>query len=316
MDLPKRVHKAIAGNLNRSAIIAVQSRPGAGTIVGGGGGGTITHPGWSPPSSVDLPDVHYLSVILELPHLIEAKALSLQPPPPSPTQPLARQPHQTLRAYLTHLATLGYVRSATAGLFLDGYERARFRTRGEGVEEGEFRDLMRVFAGLLRGMGDHSPALAPSILAEEEDEGWGTGGVDGAADEESAGMDEEGYSEAGSVRRRFGYMSLGYETTTTYDEEDGRYYGGAYQTAAYDPYIEQYADRSSQRERERFVERERIRIRSNMGGVVMERNGTETTAETSSMDSEGGSYGIEMQPLDPGMMGRRLSVRASTGTFG
>lgn len=316
MDLPKRVHKAIAGNLSRSAMIAVQSRPGAGTIVGGGGGGTITHPGWSPPSSADLPDVHYLSVILELPHLIEAKALSLQPPPPSPTQPLGRQPHQTLRAYLTHLATLGYVRSVTAGLFLDGYERARFRTRGEGVEEGEFRDLMRVFAGLLRGMGDHSAALAPSIPVEEEDEGWGTGDVDGAVDEESAGMDEEGYSEAGSVRRRFGYMSLGYETTTTYDEEDGRYYGGTHQTAAYDPYIEQYADRSSQRERERFVERERIRIRSNMGGVMMERNGTETTAETSSMDSEGGSYGIEMQPLDPGMMGRRLSVRASTGTFG
>lgn len=319
MDLPKRVHKAIAGNLSRSAVIAVQSRPGAGTIVGGGGGGKIMHPGWSPPSSADLPDVHYLSVIFELPHLIEAKALSLQPPPPSPTQPLGRQPYQTLRAYLTHLTTLGYVHSTAADLFLSGYERARFRTRGEGVEEGEFRDLMRVFAGLLRGMGDHSLALAPSILTEGEDgnQRWGAGDLDGAADAESAGMDEEGYSEAGSVRRRFGYMSLGYETATTYDEEDGGYYGGAYQTAAYDPYVDQYADREGQRERERYVERERIRIRSGMGGVMMERHGTETTAETSSMDSErGGAYGVEMQPLDPGMVGRRLSVRASTGTFG
>lgn len=305
-------------------MIAVQSRPGAGTIVGDGGGGrgTITHPGWSPPSSVDLPDVHYLSVIFELPHLIEAKALSLQPPPPSPTQPLGRQPHQTLRAYLAHLSTLGYVHSTAADQFLDGYERARFRTRGEGVEEGEFRDLMKVFAGLLRGMGDHTRdtrVLAPSIPVEEDgddDEGWGAADVDGAVDEESAGMDEEGYSEAGSVRRRFGYMSLGYETTTTYDEEDGGYYGSAYQTDAYDPYVEQYVDRESQRERERFVERERIRIRSNMGGVMMERDGTETTAETSSMDSEGGSYGIEMQHLDPGIVGRGLSVRASTGTFG
>lgn len=297
-------------------MIAVQSRPGASTIVGDGGGGTITHPGWSPPSSPDLPDVHYLSVILELPHLIEAKALSLQPPPPSPTQPLGRQPYQTLRAYLTHLTTLGYVRSAAAGLFLDGYERARFRTRGEGIEEGEFRDLMRVFAGLLRGMGDDESVLAPSIHAEEDDRGWGDG--DGAADEESAGgMDEEGYSEAGSVRRRFGYMSLGYETTTTYDEDEGRYDGSAYQTAAYDPYVDQYAERERKRERERYVERERNRIRSSMGVVVMERNETQTTAETSSMGSEGGgsygSYGIEMQPLTPG---RRLSVRASTGTFG
>lgn len=321
MDLPKRVHKAIAGNLSRSAVISVQSKPGAATVVEGGSGGTITHPGWSPPSSVDLPDVHYLSVILELPHLIEAKALSLQLPPPSPTQPLARQPYQTLRAYLTHLATLGYVRSTAAGLFLDGYERARFRTRGEGVEEGEFRDLMRVFAGLLRGMGDHTPVLAPSIAMDEDGEddddekGWRTGDIDGAVDEESAGIDEEGYSQAGSVRR-FGYMSLGYETTTTYDEEDGGYYGGVY-----DPYVEQYAERASQRERERLVERERIRIRNsqirgNMGGVVMERDGTETTTETSSMGSERGSYGIEMQSLDPGMMGKRLSVRASTGTFG
>lgn len=321
MDLPKRVHKAIVGNLSRSAMIAVQSRPGAGTIVGdgngGGGGGTITHPGWSPPSSVDLPDVNYLSVIFELPHLIEAKALSLQPPPPSPTQPLGRQPHQTLRAYLAHLSTLGYVHSPAADQFLDGYERARFRTRGEGVQEGEFRDLMRVFAGLLRGMGDHTRVSTPSTpVAGDDDEGWRAGGVDGAVDEESAGMDEEGYSEAGSVRRRFGYMSLGYETTTTYDEEDGGYYGSVYQTDAYDPYVGQYVDRENQRERERFVERERIRIRNSMGGVMMERDRTETTTETSSMGSEGGSYGIEMQPLDPGMLGRRLSVRASTGTFG
>ena len=32
--------------------------------------GTIAHPGWSSPSSPDLPNLHYLPDILELPHLI------------------------------------------------------------------------------------------------------------------------------------------------------------------------------------------------------------------------------------------------------
>lgn len=307
LDLPKRVHKAVAGNLSRSAIIAVQSKPGATTVVSevGGEENTITHPGWSPPSSVDLPDVRYLSVILELPHLIEAKALSLQPPPPSPAQPLDRQPHMTLRAYLTHLAALGYVRSGVADVFLLGYERARFRTRGEGVEEGEFRELMKVFAGLLRGMGEHSPHVAAGIHIDED--GWRTGDEDDIVDEESGGQ-EEGYSESGSVRRSgFGYMSLGYETTTTdYDEEDAGY--GGYHGAGFDPYAEQ-------RERERYIERERSRVRSSLGEAMMERNGTRTTVETSSMGSRDGDA-IEMQSLSPRSASRRLSVRVSTGTFG
>lgn len=240
----------------------------------GGAGQEISHPGWSPPGSKDLPDVQYRSVILELPHLIEAKALGLGA--------LGRQPYMTLRAYLGLLAEQELVSSASADMFLAGYERARFRTRGEGVEEGEFRELMKVFAGMLRGMGERGVREHEGL---REGEGWGM-------------EDEEG-----SVRRAgFGYGGLGYETTTTdYDddgeeEEEGGYEGGY---------------------EEHYVERERSRVRGSFGGVVMERRGTETTAETSSMGSRDGSgYGIEMQSLSPRGGARRLSVRVSTGTFG
>ncbi|KAI4253393.1 MAG: hypothetical protein LQ352_003712, partial [Teloschistes flavicans] len=36
--------------------------------------GIISHPGWSSPSSPDLPDIQFETIILELPNLIEAKA--------------------------------------------------------------------------------------------------------------------------------------------------------------------------------------------------------------------------------------------------
>jgi hypothetical protein len=53
--------------------------------------GVIQHPGWTAPSTADLPGVHFPSVIAELPHLLEAKAVSLAPPdllagPPSSSQ--------------------------------------------------------------------------------------------------------------------------------------------------------------------------------------------------------------------------------------
>ncbi|KAL8777318.1 MAG: hypothetical protein Q9203_002494, partial [Teloschistes exilis] len=41
--------------------------------------GIISHPGWSSPSSPDLPDIHFEAIIRELPNLIEAKAVSLAP---------------------------------------------------------------------------------------------------------------------------------------------------------------------------------------------------------------------------------------------
>ncbi|KAH8149256.1 uncharacterized protein LAJ45_06796 [Morchella importuna] len=316
MDLPKRVHKAIAGNLGRSAIIAVQSRPNPSTV--SGTGGVISHPGWSAPSSVDLPEVHYLSVIAELPHLIEAKALSLR----LGGQDLRRQPHMTLRAYLSHLAVFGVVKGGAADLFLGGYERARFRTRSAGVEEEEFRGLMKVFAGLLRGMGEHAP---PSIHTQEEDlSGWITHDEDEDDDRHGgSGVAEEeyGYSEGeGSVLRRGPYMSLGYETTTTDYGDEEEEEGLRYTPDPHSGGQHSYFDRPrTKEEHDLYLEQERQKIKSSLGRTRMQRARTSSSLGSTTSAGTKDGEGYEMVSLSPESdraRAQRLSVRVSTGTFG
>lgn len=153
--------------------------------------GTISHPGWSSPSSPDLPNLHYETVILELPHLIEAKAVSLAPPdplssPPPPnneTEPsdppfpdalavelLQRPATMGLRDYVSHLTSLAMIHPPTLGAsFLALYEKARFS--GRLLDEVEFRALMHVFAEVLRGMTVLSLDIVAQLRAgEEEDE--------------------------------------------------------------------------------------------------------------------------------------------------
>lgn len=127
--------------------------------------GEVTHPGWSSPATRDLADVHFDTVISELPHLIEAKAVSLAPtappargfsqhelPNPEIVQLLQRPKHMGLRAYLARLNGLGTIRPPTlAGAFLAHYECARFSTFA--LSEGEFRELMDTFSELIVGMG-------------------------------------------------------------------------------------------------------------------------------------------------------------------
>lgn len=138
--------------------------------------GVIEHPGWSSPASSssltgeDLlpPDTPYRTVIQELPYLIEAKAVSLAPPDPVFTastaggydgpipdtrvvEVLQRAAHMGVREYIVHLSSLDVVRPAEiAAEFVALYERARFSAHE--LYEAEFRELMRVFADVLRGM--------------------------------------------------------------------------------------------------------------------------------------------------------------------
>ncbi|OJJ02751.1 hypothetical protein ASPVEDRAFT_42260 [Aspergillus versicolor CBS 583.65] len=156
--------------------------------------GVIEHPGWSAPESSlsasaptittgdaqPLPGLCYRTVVRELPHLIEAKAVSLAPPDPvfrlRSTNPaeegagdwagseegqeipdtrivaiLRRPPTMSLRSYIHHLTELSILNPPETGIeFLALYERARFS--GRDLYEGEFRALMGVFADLLRGM--------------------------------------------------------------------------------------------------------------------------------------------------------------------
>jgi hypothetical protein len=142
--------------------------------------GEIEHLGWASPESPDLPNLQYSSVILELPNLIEAKALTLAPPDPtSQTEPpmldaeavglLQRPLNIGLRGYLLHLADLGVLEaSALITDFIVMYEDARFSTRM--ISNARFRELMHNFAEILRSMQPLDPAV---LYPDSDDDGNG-----------------------------------------------------------------------------------------------------------------------------------------------
>jgi len=152
--------------------------------------GLIVHPGWSAPSTDDFPNLQFEKVILELPHLIEAKAVSLAPPdrvfnfmdsfedsvahPPDPRAValLQRPPPMGMREYLAHLEGLGLINPPTLGSkFLARYEYCRFSTNAP--TEREFRELMDIFAHILAGMTELNPKLVAAAVEDssEGDEG-------------------------------------------------------------------------------------------------------------------------------------------------
>ncbi|KAL2005797.1 hypothetical protein VTN00DRAFT_10290 [Thermoascus crustaceus] len=203
-DVGKSVRRLVVEGFARSAIIAYQARPR--DTSGEEDGpldyqmlmvdrerppwGHISHPGWCSPSSPDLPNLQYQSVIQELPHLIEAKAVSLAPPDPhlspshhyhhhlDPYRPRSAAEEQSIpdprvveilqrpatmgmREYLGHLASLKLINPPRLGAeFLAIYERARFSSQP--LHETEFRTLMGIFAEILRGM----KAVDPQVLDE------------------------------------------------------------------------------------------------------------------------------------------------------
>ncbi|KAK3168626.1 hypothetical protein OEA41_005074 [Lepraria neglecta] len=149
--------------------------------------GVISHPGWSSPSSPDLPNLHYEPVILELSNLIEAKAVSLAPPDPffdpetnfeegeaplpdpRAVELLQRPATMGLRDYVSHLSALGMIAPISLGTdFLSLYERARFS--GEELNETDFRTLMTIFAEILRNMQPLDTSIVDELHAEFEAE--------------------------------------------------------------------------------------------------------------------------------------------------
>jgi hypothetical protein len=136
----------------------------------------IAHKGWSSPASPDLPNLQYSTVILELPHLIEARAVSLAPPdpqsttdPPSPdirvVDVLQRPAAMGLREYLGYLTTVGVISFSPATTdFLVSYEHARFSEQP--LNDSEFRVLMAQFADLLRTMHGLSPVVLANLNIE------------------------------------------------------------------------------------------------------------------------------------------------------
>ncbi|OBT81611.1 hypothetical protein VE02_09370 [Pseudogymnoascus sp. 03VT05] len=173
--------------------------------------GPIAHAGWSPPTSPDLPNLHYAPVIAELPHLIEAKAVALSGATAGSLALLPRRASAGLREYVGVLLELKVLDAGVPWTeFVGGYEEARFS--GRAVGEEEFRGLMGLFAEVLRGvrpLGGGPPLVDESESEmEEEDED----------DEEEEGADGEVGSREGSVRR---------EPVARYDGGDDKMaYGG------------------------------------------------------------------------------------------
>lgn len=143
--------------------------------------GDVQHPGWSSPARSNesaMPDVQFTTIIAELPHLIEARAVSLAPVDPaaddaddaSSADPIVvdvlRRPNTAgMRDYLTQLSYLGLVNPISAGQhFLRHYEHARFCDKP--LTGAEFRELMSAFATLLAGMNELDAAVLDEIYAQ------------------------------------------------------------------------------------------------------------------------------------------------------
>lgn len=135
--------------------------------------GAVSHNGWASPLSLDLPNVQYITVILELPHLIEAKAVSMAPSdpdstskPPTPdiraVEVLQRPATMGFRDYINYLMSIEAIASQQKALdFLLAYEHARFSS--EALSETQFRDLMSQFSEVLRSIQPISPATLATL---------------------------------------------------------------------------------------------------------------------------------------------------------
>lgn len=232
-DLPgKRTRKEIAEGLKRNAIIAYKARPRFNGVEDDSPTasarisavtqsdkrkdeaqptwGNITHPGWSSPASPDLPNLHFDTVIAELPNLIEAKAVSLAPintlliPQPDEihlpderiVEILQRPLNMGLRDYIAYLDSLGLINPSHLGAdFLFLYERARFST--EPLDEHQFRTLMSIFASILRAMTKLNPDLVAELhdIDQNDTPDWRTPGAWSPRSASTFSVDD-----AGSIR--------------------------------------------------------------------------------------------------------------------
>lgn len=193
--------------------------------------GEIEHYGWSSPNSLDLPELQYSTVISELPNLIEAKALTLAPPVPemNHVEPpvldpeaiglLQRPDNLALRQYLTQLAELGVLApSRTTADFLSAYEYARYSTRP--ISNCSFRELMHLFAELLRTM----QPLDPAVLIGLDDgfsEGEEESDIDDDAPRGSPPSTPRSKASRDSVLRRQRSTASRATTTTTSSGKSG-----------------------------------------------------------------------------------------------
>ncbi|KAG5922001.1 hypothetical protein E4U53_003740 [Claviceps sorghi] len=166
--------------------------------------GEIEHDGWASPTSLDLRNLQYSSVVCELANLIEAKALSLALAAQSAEAAvlLQREPSMTMPDYLDHLSSVGVLprmddesgtataTATTTTLFLTRYEHARYSNRP--LSNQRFRELMHLFAEVLRAMRPLDASVLQSLDGDGDDDddndtsyGWGPSGSDADIDNDA-----------------------------------------------------------------------------------------------------------------------------------
>ncbi|KAI5859164.1 hypothetical protein BZA05DRAFT_440753 [Tricharina praecox] len=213
-DLPKRMHAVVTRGIARSAMVARGARPCMPTGGEGEGEkvwGALNHPGWAPPGG-ELRGVEYAALVAELPALLEREAAELvvhggdvDP------RVVSRPPTATLRAWLEGLVAMELAPRDESELFVALYERARFRTRGKGVEESEFRALMKALRALRAGMCASPPPTAQEIQQQDQP-GWEY--LDGGREYEgSVRVDRDRSSRGYLFEAAAGYG--GYETVSS-----------------------------------------------------------------------------------------------------
>ena len=145
--------------------------------------GKVAHPGWQSPAAQDMPNLEFASVVSELIDLVEAKAVSLAPLDPLATpnedgtappdhrviEILTRPDAMGMRQYLRILIELGVVAEGELSEeFLVNYERARFGATP--ITEREFKQLMRMFAELLRSMQPVNVDMLDLVQLDDTDD--------------------------------------------------------------------------------------------------------------------------------------------------
>lgn len=141
--------------------------------------GSIAHRGWSSPANAELAGLNYETVVAELIDLIEARAVSLIPVNDAAERDqeggpamdeyavdsLRRPEEYGMRQYIDRLIYLEVLKDELlTAAFATAYERARFSPIP--LHDDEFRDLMRIFAELLRNM------TAPNLDRLDQPDEW------------------------------------------------------------------------------------------------------------------------------------------------
>ncbi|CAF9932129.1 MAG: hypothetical protein GOMPHAMPRED_006499 [Gomphillus americanus] len=130
----------------------------------------IRHPGWSSPCAIDLTELQFEPVLLEFPHLLEAKAVSLVSPENVTTNSwaielLQRCVSMSLRDYFGRLEELRMLDvTSLISEFIKDYERSRFSSIP--ISEKDFRRMLESFTAIIQGLRPPSDEALDNFVSD------------------------------------------------------------------------------------------------------------------------------------------------------